>query len=55
MWLAEPLLLGGLRQYRAIQAEVVARAMLRCSFGQAGQGVLIFPSDEIQDMAGFGH
>ena len=55
MWLAEPLLLGGLRQYRAIEAEVVARAMLRCSFGQAGQGVLIFPSDEIQDMAGFGH
>lgn len=55
MWLAEPLLLGGLRQYRAIQAEVVARAMLRCSFGQAGQGVLIFPSDEIEDMGGFGH
>jgi uncharacterized protein YbjT (DUF2867 family) len=50
MWLAEPLLLGRLRKYRAIQAEVVARAMLRCSFGQPGQGVLIFPSDEIQDL-----
>ena len=50
MWLAEPLLLGRLRQYRAIQAEVVARAMMRCSFGRPGQGVLIFRSDEIQDL-----
>lgn len=54
MWLAEPLLLGSLRQYRAIQAEVVARAMVRCSFGHDGQGVLIFPSDEIEDMGGLG-
>jgi uncharacterized protein YbjT (DUF2867 family) len=53
MWVAEPLLFGGLRQYRAIQAEVVARAMSRCSFGRPGQGVLIFPSDEIQDLGGF--
>ncbi|MDI1336282.1 MAG: oxidoreductase [Lacunisphaera sp.] len=50
MWLAEPLLLAGLRKYRATQAEVVARAMVRCSFGREGQGVLIFLSDEIQDM-----
>jgi uncharacterized protein YbjT (DUF2867 family) len=50
LWLAEPLLLGRLRQYRAISAEVVARAMLRCSFGRGGQGVLVFPSDEIQDL-----
>jgi uncharacterized protein YbjT (DUF2867 family) len=50
LWLAEPLLLGRLRQYRAIPAEVVARAMLRCSFGRQGQGVLIFRSDEIQDL-----
>ena len=50
MWLAEPLLLGRLRPYRAIRADVVARAMLRCSFGQQGQGVLIFRSDEIQDL-----
>ena len=50
LWLAEPLLLGRLRQYRAIQAEVVARAMLRCSLGRQGQGVLIFRSDEIQDL-----
>jgi uncharacterized protein YbjT (DUF2867 family) len=50
LWLAEPLLLGGLRQYRAIPADTVARAMLRCSFGQPDQGVLIFRSDEIQDL-----
>lgn len=54
LWLVEPLLLGRLRQYRAIAAAVVARAMLRCSFGQPGQGVLVFPSDEIQDLGGFG-
>lgn len=54
MWLAEPMLLGRLRKYRAIQAEVVARAMVRCSFGRDGRGVLIFPSDEIQDMGGYG-
>lgn len=54
LWLAEPLLLGRLRKYRAIQAKVVARAMLRCSFGRADQGVLVFPSDEIQDLGGFG-
>ncbi len=54
LWLAEPLLFGRLRKYRAIEAGVVARAMLRCSFGRPGQGVLIFPSDEIQDLGGFG-
>lgn len=54
LWLAEPLLLGGLRKYRANEAAVVARAMLRCSFGRPGQGVLIFPSDEIQDLGGYG-
>lgn len=54
LWVAEPLLLGGLKKYRAIQAEVVARAMLRCSFGRNGQGVLIFNSDEIQDLGEYG-
>lgn len=54
LWLAEPLLLGRWRKFRAIQAVVVARAMLRCSFGRADQGVLVFPSDEIQDLGGFG-
>ena len=54
LWLAEPLLLGRLRKYRALPAEVVARAMLRCSFGRAGQGELVFLSDEIQDLGGFG-
>jgi uncharacterized protein YbjT (DUF2867 family) len=53
MWLADPLLLGSLRKYRAVEAEVVARAMVRCSFGRPGQGVLIFRSDEIQDLGGF--
>jgi len=54
MWLVDPLLLGRLRQYRAIEAAVVARAMVRCSFGRPGQGVLVFPSDEIQDLGAFG-
>lgn len=54
LWLAEPLLLGRLRKYRAIEAATVARAMLRCSFGQPGQGLLVFRSDEIQDLGGFG-
>jgi len=54
LWLAEPMMLGRLRKYRAIQAAVVARAMLRSSFGRGGQGVLIYPSDEIQDLGGFG-
>ncbi len=52
LWVVEPLMVGRLRKYRAIQAEVVARAMLRCSFGRAGQGLLVFPSDEIQDLGG---
>ncbi len=54
LWVADPLMFGGLRKYRAIQADVVARAMLRCSFGEGARGVLVFPSDEIQDLGGFG-
>jgi hypothetical protein len=54
LWLLEPLLVGRFRKYRAIRADVVARAMLRCSFGQGPRGVLVFPSDEIQDLGGFG-
>jgi len=54
LWLAEPLLLGRLGKYRAIEAGIVARAMLRCSFGRPGQGELVFLSDEIQDLGGFG-
>jgi uncharacterized protein YbjT (DUF2867 family) len=50
MWLAEPLLLGGLRKYRAIPAATVARAMRRCSHGKPGQGVLVYESDEIADL-----
>lgn len=48
LWLAEPVLLGSWRKYRAIQAETVARAMLRSSFGRPGQGLLIVESDEIE-------
>lgn len=47
---AEPLLLGRWRKYRAIHAEVVARAMLRASFGTGARGTPIFASDEIQDL-----
>lgn len=48
--LAEPLLVGRLKKYRAIEAAIVARAMERCSLGRADQaGVIIFLSDEIQD------
>lgn len=54
MWLAEPMLVGSLRKYRAIRADVVARAMMRCSYGRGAQGLLIYPSDEIQDLGGYG-
>ena len=54
LWIAEPMLVGRLRKYRAIEAVVVARAMMRCSFGQPGRGTLVYPSDEIQDLGGFG-
>jgi len=54
LWLVEPLLLGRFRKYRAIEAVTVARAMMRCSFGQPGQGLLIYLSDEVQDLGGFG-
>jgi uncharacterized protein YbjT (DUF2867 family) len=53
LWLFEPLLLGRLRKYRAIEADCVARAMLRCSFGQGPRGLLTYSSDEIQDIGGF--
>lgn len=49
-WLVDPLLVGRLAKYRPIEAEVVARAMLRCSFGTGARGVLVFESDEIQDL-----
>ena len=54
LWLAEPLMLGRLRKYRGIEATVVARAMMRCSYGRPGQGLLVFNSDEIQDLGGIG-
>lgn len=54
LWLAEPMLFGRLRKYRAIRAGVVARAMLRSSYGEGPRGLLIYPSDEIQDLGGFG-
>ena len=54
LWVMEPLLVGRFRKYRSIEAAVVARAMMRCSFGRPGQGMLIYESDEIQDLGGFG-
>lgn len=48
--LAGPVLVGGWRKYRAIDAEVVARAMLRASFGRGPRGVLTYESDEIADL-----
>lgn len=48
--ISAPFLVGGWRKFRAIRAEVVARAMLRASFGRGPQGTLIYPSDEIQDL-----
>jgi uncharacterized protein YbjT (DUF2867 family) len=54
LWIAEPMMFGRLRKYRAIDAVIVARAMMRCSFGKPGRGVLVFNSDEIQDLGGFG-
>lgn len=54
MWFIDPLLLGSWRKYRFIPATVVARAMVRCAYGRPGQGVLIYPSDEIQDLGAFG-
>ncbi|HWA26891.1 MAG TPA: oxidoreductase [Lacunisphaera sp.] len=53
LWLLEPLLFGRLRKYRAIEAATVARAMLRSSFGQGPRGLLIYPSNEIQDIGGY--
>lgn len=44
-----PLLLGGLKKYRAIQAETVARAMVHISL-EGRKGVHIFPSDVIEEM-----
>ncbi len=50
MAFAGSLLFGGWRKYRAIEPEVVGRAMLRCSFGAPQRGMLVFESDEIEDL-----
>ena len=50
LWFVEPLLFGRLAKYRAIDAVVVARAMLRCSYGTGARGVLVFEPDEIRDL-----
>lgn len=42
-----PLLMGGLNKYRAIQAETVARAMVNVSL-ENRKGLQIIPSDELQ-------
>ena len=53
LWLLEPTLLGRLKQYRAIEATVVARAMVRCAMGRPGQGTLVYISDQIQELGGY--
>lgn len=50
LWAAEPLLVGRLERYRAIEAAVVAKAMVRCSFGTGARGRLVFESEEIADL-----
>jgi uncharacterized protein YbjT (DUF2867 family) len=51
MFLLKPFLLGPLRKYRAIEAEVVAKAML--ALARSGRkGVNILESDEIQALGG---
>lgn len=42
-----PILMGGLKKYRAIQAETVARAMVNVSL-ENRKGLQIIPSDELQ-------
>lgn len=46
--LLAPVLVGRWRRYRAIPAEVVARAMLRCAAGTGARGVLTLGSEELQ-------
>lgn len=48
--LASPLLLGRLARYRPVHAAVVARAMVRASFGTGARGTMVFESDEIHDL-----
>ncbi len=48
--LASPLLFGRLARYRPVHAAVVARAMVRASFGTGARGTMVFESDEIHDL-----
>lgn len=48
--LASPFLVGRLARYRPVHAAVVARAMVRASFGTGARGTMVFESDEIQDL-----
>jgi uncharacterized protein YbjT (DUF2867 family) len=50
LWFLDPLMFGKLKRYRSIEAATIARAMLRCSYGTGARGVLIFESDEIEDL-----
>ncbi|MCK5702241.1 MAG: oxidoreductase, partial [Cyclobacteriaceae bacterium] len=43
-----PMLIGGIKKYRAIQAEVVARAMINVS-GKHMKGIHVLQSDVIQE------
>lgn len=49
MRVLNPLLIGGLKKYRSIKVDTVARAMLRQSL-EENRGVFIHPSDEIAEL-----
>ena len=50
MKIINPILIGGLKKYRSIPAETVAKAMLNQSLKEEG-GVFIYPSDKIKLLA----
>lgn len=49
MRVLNPLLIGGLKKYRSIKVDTVARAMLRQSL-EENRGIFIHPSDEIAEL-----
>lgn len=49
--ISKPFLIGNLKKYRAIKASIVAKAMVLKTL-EAKEGIFIYPSDQIQDIAG---
>jgi len=46
----DPLLIGGLKKYRSIQAKTIARAMFNQSIKNS-EGIFVYPSDKIKELA----